>query len=101
MHGFLNVILIVYLLAINFYGILMLNFQKRARQNGDEENVSIGDSKLLFIGLLGGAIGIFIFMFLLRYRLKSMLLMVLMPVLITINIYILVLVFQNGIIFYL
>lgn len=101
MHVFFNIILIVYVLAINFYGILMLNFQKKARQNGDEENVSIGDSKLLLIGLLGGAVGIFLFMFLLKYRLKSMLLMVLMPVLIAINVYIIIQLFQNGIIYYL
>ena len=101
MHVFFNVILIVYVLAINFYGILMLNFQKKARQNGDEENVSIGDSKLLLIGLLGGAVGIFLFMFLLKYRLKSMLLMVFMPVLIAINVYIIIQLFQNGIIYYL
>ena len=82
------IILIVYVIAINFYGILMLFFQKKARESGDEENISIGDSKLLLAGALGGATGIFVFMFILKYRLKSIVLMVLMPILIAINVYI-------------
>ena len=90
------IILIVYTLAINFYGILMLHFQKKARENGDEENVSIGDSKLFFAGLLGGATGIYIFMFIFKYRLKSIFMMVLMPILVAINIYLLVISFRSG-----
>ena len=57
------VLTIVYFLAINFYGVLMLNFQKKAREKGDEENIAISDTKLVLTGILGGATGIFIFMF--------------------------------------
>ena len=41
----------------------MLRFQKKAREDGDEESIIVSDSKLLLAGLLGGATGIFIFMF--------------------------------------
>lgn len=90
------VILIVYVVAINFYGILMLHFQQKAREEGDEENIGISDTKLLFTGILGGALGIFTFMFIFKYRLKSIYMMVLMPIFIAINVYIVVILFQNG-----
>jgi uncharacterized membrane protein YsdA (DUF1294 family) len=78
---------------------MMLRFQKKARENGDEESVGVGDSKLLLAGLLGGATGIYIFMFILKYRLKSLVMMVVMPVLIALNVYVLIHIFQNGISF--
>ena len=89
------IIIIVYIIAINLYGILMLRFQKKARQDGDEENIVVSDTKLLLAGLLGGATGIFIFMFIFKYRLKSLFMMVLMPIFIAINIYVLFLIL-NG-----
>ena len=95
------IIIAVYLLAVNFYGILMLKFQKKAREEGDEENIAISDSKLLLAGLLGGATGIFIFMFIFKYRLKSLFLMVVMPVLIAINVYLIILAFNSGFGFFL
>jgi uncharacterized membrane protein YsdA (DUF1294 family) len=90
------VLIITYIIAINFYGILMLHYQKKARNNGDEENITISDSKLFLAGFLGGATGIFIFMFIFKYRLKSIFMMVFMPVLIALNIYILVTIFTSG-----
>ena len=90
------VILAVYVLAINFYGILMLHFQKKARAEGDEENITVSDGKLLLTGLLGGATGIFVFMFIFKYRLKSMLMMVLMPIFIAINVYLVISSTKNG-----
>jgi uncharacterized membrane protein YsdA (DUF1294 family) len=86
----------VYIIAINFYGILMLKFQKKARIDGDEENIAISDGKLLLTGILGGALGIFVFMFIFKYRLKSLFMMVLMPVFIAITIYFVVMLFTNG-----
>jgi uncharacterized membrane protein YsdA (DUF1294 family) len=91
------VLIIVYLIAINLYGIMMLRFQKKARENGDEESVGVGDSKLLLAGFLGGATGIYIFMFILKYRLKSLVIMIVMPLLIAINIYTLITIFNGGI----
>ena len=74
----------------------MLNFQKKARQNGDEENIAISDTKLMLAGLLGGATGIFIFMFVLKYRLKSLFMMVLMPMFIALNVYLLIMILNGG-----
>ena len=90
------IITITYIIAINLYGSLLLKFQKKAREKGDEENIGISDTKLLLAGLLGGAIGIFIFMFILKYRLKSLFMMVLMPVFISINVYIFIIIFNSG-----
>ncbi len=96
MPTIIYVIMITYIIAINFYGILMLHFQKKSRQNGDEENITISDGKLMIAGLLGGATGIYLFMFIFKYRLKSLFLMVLMPVFIAVNIYFFILAFRNG-----
>ncbi len=90
------IMFIVYLIAINVYGALMLGFQRRARQNGDEENLSIGDSKLFFTGLLGGATSIYAFMFIFKYRLKSIFMMVTMPILIVLNVYFSIMFFRSG-----
>ncbi len=90
------IIVIVYLLAVNLYGILMLNFQKNSREHGEEESIPVSDVKLLLTGALGGAIGIFTFMFILKYRLKSLLMMVLMPIFITLNVYIIYMFFSQG-----
>ncbi|MBE7062132.1 MAG: hypothetical protein E7382_06345 [Clostridiales bacterium] len=90
MRTFISIVVIVYFVAINFYGILMLHFQKKAREDGDEENITIGDSRLFIAGLLGGATGIFVFMFIFKYRLKSFLMMVFMPVLVAVNVYIMI-----------
>lgn len=40
----------VYLIAINVYGVLILKFQKQAREEGDEESIAIGDGKLFLTG---------------------------------------------------
>ena len=74
----------------------MLHYQKKARLEGDEENVSIGDSRLFITGLLGGATGIFAFMFIFKYRLKSIFMMVIMPILIAVNVYMIIMAFGNG-----
>ena len=100
MPTFFLVITRVYLAAVNCYGIMMLREQKKARENGDEENISVSDAKLLFTGLLGGATGIFVFMFIFKYRLKSLFMMVAMPVLIAVNVYVAVNLFNNGFGFY-
>ena len=94
------VITVVYLVAVNFYGIMMLRFQKKARENGDEETIAVSDAKLLFTGLLGGETGIFVFMFIFKYRLKSLFMMVAMPVLIAVNVYVAIMLFNNGFGFY-
>ncbi len=74
----------------------MLKFQKKAREDGDDENISVSDAKLLVTGVLGGALGIYIFMFIFRYRLKSMVMMILMPLFIALNVYLIATFFSRG-----
>lgn len=90
------IVLIVYLFAVNLYGVLMLHFQKKARSEGDEENIAVSDFKLVLAGVLGGATGIFTFMFIFKYRLKSIFMMLIMPVLIAVNVYIVVSLINGG-----
>lgn len=90
------IIFIVYVIAINLYGALMLGYQKQAREDGDDENVSIGDSKLFIAGILGGATAIYVSMFIRKYRLKSIFMMVVMPILIVINVYFAIMFFTSG-----
>lgn len=96
MQIFFIVLLCVYLVAINFYGVLILHYQKKAREQGDEENITIGDSKLLLTGLLGGATGIYFFMFIFKYRLKSLFLMVFIPVFIAVNVFTVIWLLQGN-----
>ena len=101
MPAIIYILLIVYFIAINLYGILMLYFQKKARQEGDDENITVSDSKLLLAAMLGGATGIFIFMFIFKYRLRSIIMMTIIPVFIALNIYLLISVLNGGFGFYL
>ena len=96
MPTIIYIIAIVYALAINVYGVMILKFQKQSRENGDEESLIITDGKLLLTGFLGGAVGIYVFMFIFKYRLKSLVMMVVMPLFITLNIYALYLLFNKG-----
>ena len=96
MSIFFTVTLIVYLLAINVYGIFILKFQKQSREEGDDESIIISDTKVLLTALLGGALGIYVFMFIFRYRLKSLVMMVLMPVIITINVFVVIMLIRRG-----
>lgn len=96
MPTILYIIIIVYLAAINLYGILMLHFQKTERKNGDDESIIVSDGKLLLTGVLGGATGIFVFMFIFKYRLKSLVMMVLMPVFIAVNVYFVITACRTG-----
>ena len=90
----MTILLITYIAAVNFYGILILFFQKKAKEEYDEYK-KISDVQLLFTGLLGGALGIFTFMLILKYRLKNMLLMLIFPVFIALNVYVAVIFFSG------
>lgn len=103
MPTFLYVLVGVYILAINFYGILLLKFQKKARViDADDDHEDLGptkdvhDFRIFLAGLLGGALGIFVFNFIFKYRLRSMFLMVLMPVLIALNVYLFITIFTSA-----
>ena len=75
----------VYLLAINFYGFILIGSQKRAEEDG--EVCRQRDGKVIVTGMLGGALGVYVAMFIFKYKLSSLPLMVLMPVFIAIAVY--------------
>ncbi len=87
-------LLIVYVVAVNLYGVLILKYQKKE----DLEHVprTINDGKLILTGILGGALGIYVFMFIYKHRLKSLMLMLLMPLLTVINVYMVFVLFSSN-----
>ncbi len=91
---FIKIIVIVYYIAINVYGFILILLQRKAHEECSESHVS--DGKLFVAGALGGAAGVYIGMFVFKYRLSSLFLMVAMPVLITVNVYILIFGFYNN-----
>ena len=111
----LYVLLIAYILSINFYAFLLVkSLRDKERQADMEERAKhaiTGDGtheetqppktervtgKLCITGLLGGAITIYVCMFLLKYKRSDLLLMVLMPLIGVLNIYLWVLLFRSG-----
>ena len=91
----LYIIFIVYILAVNFYAVVLLKTQ-RDESGGDEAKMNGGDGKLILTAILGGAIGIYVSMFILKYRLKNLLLMISMPVIAVLNVYLFILAFRSG-----
>ena len=116
----LYIILIVYILAVNFYAFLsMRNLISSTQQAETTTNAKsekshksektepveppqkkqrefLPDWRLLVTGAAGGAITIYICMFIYKYKLNNLLLMVLMPVLAAINLYLWILLFTKG-----
>ncbi len=96
----LYVVLIVYYLAINTFGVITLKYQKDTKNSDcSKEQPTVSDGKLLLVALLGGALGIFVMSLIQKYRLKSMLTIVVMPVLISIYFCLIYLIATGGITF--
>lgn len=91
---FIKVIVIVYFVAVNVYGFLLIMMQRKEHEECSDK--SVPDGKLFIAGALGGAAGVYIAMFVFKYRLSSLFLMITMPVLITINVYVLIFGFYNN-----
>lgn len=89
----LYILFSVYILAINFYAVMLLKSQ---RDEYGEDSKKPGDGKLILTAILGGALAIYISMFIMRYRLKNLLFMILMPVISVLNIYFFYLAFRSG-----
>lgn len=89
----LYIIFSVYILAINFYAVMLLKSQ---RDEYGEDDKKTGDGKLILTAILGGALAIYVSMFIMRYRLKNLLFMILMPVIGVLNIYFFYLAFRSG-----
>ena len=90
----IKILLIVYIVAVNFYAFMLVRAQKI--QNAETGESKVKDAKLLLTGAIGGALGIFLSTFILSYRRDSLLLMVVMPLLIAINVYFLALGFMSD-----
>ena len=112
----LYILLIAYILAINFYAFLLvksLRDQEREEEMLKQaEPLSLENktppqksprntTKLCVTGVLGGAITLYVCMFILKYRRSDLLLMVLMPMLGVLNVYLWVLLFRSGFSFFL
>lgn len=95
----LYIIFSVYILAVNFYAVLLVRSQ-RDEACGKEDKMNGGDGKLILTAILGGALAIYISMFIMRYRIKNLLLMILMPVLAVLNVYFFVLAYRSGFTFF-
>lgn len=96
---FLYIIFIVYILAVNFYAVMLLKSQ-RDNYGDDQTKSNSGTGKIILTAILGGAIGIYISMFILRFRTDNLLLMILMPVIGVINVYFFITAFRSGFTFF-
>lgn len=88
----LTILLIVYVLAVNFYAFLMMKRLKEV----DESQQKASDGKLALTAALGGAITIYVCMFVFKYRLNNLFLMVLMPLLGVVNVWLCFIAIRNG-----
>lgn len=95
----LYIIFIVYILAVNFYAVVLLKTQ-RDEFGEDDSKMNGGDGKLILTAILGGAIAIYVSMFIMRYRIKNLLLMILMPVIAVLNVYFFIAAFRSGFTFF-
>lgn len=92
----LYIIFSVYIVAVNFYAVMLLKSQKDEFGN---ETQPVGDGKIILTAILGGAIAIYVSMFVMRYRLKNLLFMILMPVIAVLNVYFFYLAYRSGMTF--
>ena len=91
----LYIVVIVYIIAVNFYAVLLMKAQ-RDEEGGSDEKPHKGDGKIILTALMGGAIGIYASMFAMRYRLKNLPFMILMPVIAVLNVYLFDVAFKSG-----
>ena len=109
----LYILLVAYILAINFYAFLLVKSFREKETKQEIENLTPPvdklpaetpteriTGKLCITGLLGGAITIYVCMFLFRYKRSDLLLMVLMPLLGVLNVYLFILLFRSGFSFF-
>lgn len=90
---FIHVVFIVYLLAINAYGFMLIKLRK---EREDTEDSTPNNGKLITTALLGGALGTFIALFVFKYRLDSLILMVFLPVIAVLNAFIVWQIYRNN-----
>ncbi len=93
----LYVIFSVYILAVNFYAVMLIKSQ---RDESGASDKPAGDGKIILTAILGGAIALYVSMFVMRYRLKNLLLMILLPVIAVLNVWFFYLAFRSGFTFF-
>ena len=110
----LYILLVAYILAINFYAFLLVKSlrDKEEQTKIEKQAAPLSETaaqakppernlgKLCVTGLLGGAITIYTCMFIFKYKRTDLLLMVLMPLLGVLNVYLWVLLFRSGFSFF-
>ena len=112
----LYILLIAYILAVNFYAFLLVKSLRDKELQADIERQAAPLStangteqpkppernlgKLCIAGLLGGAITIYVCMFIYKYKRSDLLLMIVMPLLGVLNVYMWVLLFRSGFSFF-
>ena len=89
----LYILLIVYILSINFYAVTYL---KTLRDECLDEKHSGGDGKLILTAILGGAISLYVTMFIMKFKVKNIVLMVLLPVIGVLNVMFFIYAFRAG-----
>ena len=94
---FTKIVFIVFLLAINTYGFILVKQQKDMEEDSPCKQ---GYGKLLICALLGGAIAVYVAMFIFKYKLDSLVLMVFVPVLFAVNVFFAYLLFRANFGFY-
>ena len=105
----LYILLIAYILAVNFYAFLLVKSLRDKENQAEVEREAApltntetskppekNLGKLFTAGALGGAITIYVCMFLLKYKRSDLLLMIAMPLLGVLNVYLFVLLFRSG-----
>ncbi|MBQ3235859.1 MAG: hypothetical protein IJA97_06860 [Clostridia bacterium] len=92
----IQILAVVYLLAVNFYAFMLMRLQKEQATNPNGVRRRITDGRILLSGTLGGALGVYLSTFILKYRRDSVLIMVLMPLLVAITAFIVVSAFLSG-----
>ncbi len=111
----LYVLLIAYILAVNFYAFMLVktlrdkdiqkDVERQAAPLSEQSNSPQKEErylgKLLITGAIGGAITIYVCMFIFKWKRTDLLLMILMPLLGVLNVYLWILLFRSGFQFFL
>ncbi len=94
---FLRILSIVYILAVNAYGYILVYLKREENADGGCKPLY---GKFLITGVLGGALGLYVAMFVYKFRLDSLVLMIFIPVLIVVNAFVVWQLFSNNFWFY-
>lgn len=107
------VLLVAYILAVNFYAFLLVKTLRNEEESGKTPNDDSSatnpnvpktterpNGKLFLTGFLGGAITVYACMFLFKYKRTDLLLMLVMPLFAVLNVYVWIMLFRSGFSFF-